>query len=432
MADEKSGDTWHASMRGNCRLPGWSRQSACGNPPTWIMVAGDFYRAGGMDRANAELAAYLCSSGANVHLVSFRVDPELAANPRVRIHAARRIGGAHFLGQRQLDRLGRSVAADVIARRPGARVLVNGVNCAWPDINWVHYVHREWMVSPSEAPLWFRVKHRIDIRSHVRKELRALRSARLLFANSERTRTDLIRDVGVEPDRVHTVYLGSGSEWQSITPDRRADARAWLGISSNRPLAAFVGAFGYDSRKGFDTLWTAWKELCARSDWNADLVVAGGGRALPRWREVINGSGLGPRVRILGFTDRVADVLAAADVLVSPVRYESYGLNVQEAICCGVPAIVSRDAGVAERYPAELADLLLPKPDDVDDLVARMLRWRVQIGDYRRRLAPLSATLRNWTWRDMAAQIVAVADNPAPSPMMHGSRDPREIVRDRQ
>jgi hypothetical protein len=61
-----------------------------------------------------------------------------------------------------------------------------------------------------------------------------------------------------------------------------------------------------------------------------------------------------------------------------------------------------------------------------------MLRWRVQIGDYRRRLAPLTATLRNWTWRDMAAQIVAVAENPAPSPMMHGSRDPREIIRDRQ
>ncbi len=67
---------------------------------------------------------------------------------------------------------------------------------------------------------------------------------------------------------------------------------------------------------------------------------------------------------MVGFTNRVSDILAAADVLVSPVRYESYGLNVQEAICCGVPAIVSRAAGVAERYPTELSDLLLPDPND--------------------------------------------------------------------
>jgi glycosyltransferase involved in cell wall biosynthesis len=426
MVCEKSGDTWHDLMG-----PIPSRQSACTNAPTWIMIAGDFGRAGGMDRANAELATYLCSRGANVHLVSFRVDPDLASNPCVQIHLARRVGGAHFLGQRQLDRLGRSVAADLIARKPGARVLVNGINCAWPDINWVHYVHREWIVSPSEAPLWFRVKHGIDLRSQVRKELSALRSARLLIANSERTRTDLIRDVGVLPERVRTVYLGSGPEWHSSTPDRRASARAWLGVSYHRPVAAFVGAFGYDSRKGFDTLWTAWKMLCARSGWDADLVVAGGGRALPRWRDAINSSGLASRVRILGFTDRVADVLAAADVLVSPVRYESYGLNVQEAICFGVPAIVSRSAGVAERYSPELDDLLLPDPNDAHDLVARMLRWRSQIEEFKHRLTPLTAMLRNWTWRDMAARIVDVAEKLRPSPALCGSPERFEIDRDR-
>jgi glycosyltransferase involved in cell wall biosynthesis len=382
---------------------------------TWVLVAGDFHRAGGMDRANAEFAAYLCATGATVHLVSHRVEDQLAAHPKVRIHLARRTGGVHFMAQRHLGRLGRTIAAQIISHTPGARVFVNGVNCDWPDINWVHYVHREWLTQPKEAPLWFRLKHGLDSRSHARKELRVLKTARVIVANSERTRTDLIRDVGVEPERVRTVYLGCGSEWQTITSDRRAAARAWLGESQGRPLAAFVGGFGYDSRKGFDTLWTAWKSLCARPEWDADLIVAGGGRALPQWRDVIERSGLASRVRMLGFTDRVPDVLAAADVLVSPVRYESYGLNVQEAICCGVPAIVSRSAGVAERYPAELDELLLPDPEDADDLFKRMLRWRSQINEFKRRIAPLGATLRGWTWRDMAAQMVAVAESTEPS-----------------
>jgi glycosyltransferase involved in cell wall biosynthesis len=378
---------------------------------TWVLVAGDFQRAGGMDRANAEFAAYLCATGASVHLVSHRVEDELAEHPKVQVHLAKRTGGVHFLAQRHLDRLGRTVAAQVISRVPGARVLVNGDNCDWPDINWVHYVHREWMTQPAAAPLWFRLKHGIDSRSHVRKELRVLKAARVMIANSERTRADLIRDVGVAPERVRTVYLGCGSEWQTTTSDRRAAARAWLGESLERPLAAFVGGFGHDSRKGFDTLWAAWKSLCAQPEWDADLIVAGGGRALPQWREEIERSGLGSRVRMLGFTDRVPDVLAAADVLVSPVRYESYGLNVQEAICCGVPAIVSRNAGVAERYPAELDELLLPDPEDTEDLLKRMLHWRSQIDEFKRCTVPLAATLRGWTWRDMAAQMVAVAEN---------------------
>src|SRR6202030_2291680 len=68
--------------------------------PAWVLVAGDFHRAGGMDRANAELASYLCAAGVAVHLVSYRVDPKLAAQPNVGVHLARRTAGSHFLGQR--------------------------------------------------------------------------------------------------------------------------------------------------------------------------------------------------------------------------------------------------------------------------------------------------------------------------------------------
>jgi glycosyltransferase involved in cell wall biosynthesis len=185
-------------------------------------------------------------------------------------------------------------------------------------------------------------------------------------------------------------------------------------------LAVFVGAFGHDSRKGFDTLWSAWRSLCARSDWDANLIVAGGGRALPRWRDAIKRNGLETRIRLLGYTELVAEVLAAADLLVSPVRYESYGLNVQEALCCGVPAMVSRSAGVAERYPAELNDLLLPNPDDASDLAMRLLHWRAGIEDLKRRIVPLSATLRSWTWGDMAAQMIAVTESAEPASAFAG------------
>jgi glycosyltransferase involved in cell wall biosynthesis len=250
-----------------------------------------------------------------------------------------------------------------------------------------------------------------------------LRRARILLANSERTRHDLIRDLNLAPDRVHTVYLGSDSDWKTVTPERRAAARAWLNKPHGRLLVAFVGAFGHDSRKGFDTLWTAWQRLCARSDWDADLVVAGGGRALEGWRSVVERAGLSGRVSILGFTDRVTEVLMAADLLVSPVRYEPYGLNVQEAICCGVPAIVTASAGVAERYSAELGDFLLPDPDDAIDLARRMLRWRSDMEGAKGRIEPIARMLRGHTWDDMAQQIVALVQGAgAPANLLrHGA-----------
>ena len=97
----------------------------------------------------------------------------------------------------------------------------------------------------------------------------------------------------------------------------------------------------------------------------------------------------------------------------SPVRYESYGLNVQEALCRGVPAIVSASAGVAERYSSALHELLLPDPEDVNDLICRMLRWRTHRDDWRARVIEFSKALRAYSWRDMAQRFYAVATKSA-------------------
>jgi glycosyltransferase involved in cell wall biosynthesis len=117
---------------------------------------------------------------------------------------------------------------------------------------------------------------------------------------------------------------------------------------------------------------------------------------------------------MLGHTDRIYDVLAASDLLVSPVRYEPYGLNVQEALCCGIPAMVSASAGVAERYPADLRDLLIPEPTDVDGLVVRMLGWRSTMNSWRQRVAPLARQLRARTWEAMSREIVEMVEDARP------------------
>jgi len=107
----------------------------------------------------------------------------------------------------------------------------------------------------------------------------------------------------------------------------------------------------------------------------------------------------------------VRRVLFAGDALASPTRYEAYGLAVQEAICCGLPAIVSRAAGVAERIPPPLDALLLADPDDADELADRLRAWRAGVDAHRAAARELSAALRAWTWDHMAARIVDIVES---------------------
>lgn len=380
-----------------------ARGGAAENAP-WVLIAGGFHDDGGMDQLNAGLARYLLSRDTPVHLVAYRVSEELARAGGARVELMRKTAGSFFLGQRQLERRGRAIAAAVIARRATARVLVNGTNCAWGDINWVHFIHHAWPPR-AEGPPWLRLKNRLEARTALRRERQVLLAARLLIANSEGTRRGLIEKFGVPEERIVRIYPGC-SKLQSVPAERRAELRRAAGIGPAVPVVSFVGALGYDSRKGFDTLWSAWRQLCARSDWEAQLIVAGGGRALGEWKRKVDRAGLGGRVLMPGFVERIGDLLAISDLMVSPVRYEPYGMNVHEAISAGVPAMVSAGAGIAELYPSDLHDMLLEAPEDANALAARLLRWSVVRDETKRRFESFGRTLKERTVERMASELV--------------------------
>ena len=321
----------------------------------WLLVSGDFVPWGGMDRANFALASRLAATGDEVHLVTHRASESLSRRGAI-VHPVRRPGGAHILGTPLLARAGRACARELGGRR--VRVVGNGGNCIWPGIAWVHYVHAAYdpRAGASAVP---RAIASVQRRYVLDRERRAVDQARIVVCNSRRTQRDVVDRLGVPVEKTRVIYYGTdASEFAPVRVGDRQTARRAFGIPDDRPIAVFVGALG-DRRKGFDVLFEAWARLCRTPGWDADLLVAGEGRELPAWHARSESARLGGRVRFLGYRRDVSQLLAAADLLVHPVRYEAYGLAVHEAICRGVPALVSADAGVAERYPATLAPLLL-------------------------------------------------------------------------
>jgi glycosyltransferase involved in cell wall biosynthesis len=299
--------------------------------------------------------------------------------------------------------MGRSQAQRMTAM--GGRVLVNGGNCFWNDVNWVHYVHAAYEPETQVGQLG-QLKGAVSRRLFLATERRTLRSARVIIANSDRTKRDLIERLAIPEQRIHRVYYGTEPHiFYPATAQERAELRCQLGWSLDKPIVMFIGALG-DRRKGFDTLFSAWQRLCADSNWDADLVVIGAGAELPLWQRRAAEAGISSRIHFLGFRSDVPDLLRLADCLVAPTRYEAYGLGVHEALCCGLPALVSATAGVAERYPSHLKELLLSDPEDAAALAARLHQWRGASHHYSKLVNSLSEELRNYTWDKMAATIL--------------------------
>lgn len=379
------------------------------NRAPWVLVSTWINQTAGQGRAVFALAEYLIQNDIPLHLVGSEIDPSFESNPTVTIHRSPTVRGADVLGNLLLRRHGRRIARNVCDRHPRARVVVNGGNCGWADINWVHYLHHAWRPNPVGAPRWYRAKEYAVGALYRRLERSTIRSARIVITNSDRTTTDVIERLNVAAKHVHTVYYGTDPSWSPPDDEERELARKNLQLSGSRPTVVFVGGFGYDLRKGFDVLLKAWTILCRDAAWDADLLMAGSGRAAGVFQIDVDRAGLSERIRLLGFVQHVDKLLAAADLLVSPVRYEPFGLNVQEAVVRGVPAMVTEVAGVAERYPAALKDFVLSDADNVAELVTKLRKWRANILVARGRFEPFGEELRRRRWEDMAREFVAAA-----------------------
>ena len=369
----------------------------------WLLATGDFTTLGGMDRANHALASYLARRGHPLHLVAHRIDPGLASMPGVAGHLVPRPFGAHLAGA---PLLAREATREARALGSFARVLMNGGNGAIGTPTWIHYLHAAY-APDAHGSLRARASSLASRRYYLARERAALRAAPLVICNSERTARDVEEHYGVQPARLRVIYYGSDSRvFAPIAADERTAARAALGIDPGRFVAVFVGALG-DRRKGFDVLFTAWQALARDPHWDVDLLAAGAGAEASAWSERARAAGLDRYVRLLGFRQDVQSVLAAADVFVHAARYEAYGLGVHEALCRGIPAIVTATAGVTERYPKALGSLIVPGPPQPEALVAALRAWRAHAADWRSRIETAAAALRSRTWDDMAAEVAS-------------------------
>jgi alpha-1,6-mannosyltransferase len=159
--------------------------------------------------------------------------------------------------------------------------------------------------------------------------------------------------------RVSRVPLGV--DVSTFTPARRARAartRARLGLPSSGPLVLYLGRLA--AEKSLDTAVEGWRRF--DPDNRATLAIAGDGPLGDELRERAGNAS----IRFLPFQscrESVADLLAAADVYLSPSPVETFGLAALEALSCGTPLVASDRGGVAEHVRRSNAGVLFRAGD---------------------------------------------------------------------
>jgi UDP-glucose:(heptosyl)LPS alpha-1,3-glucosyltransferase len=179
-----------------------------------------------------------------------------------------------------------------------------------------------------------------------------------ILCNSALVRDELVRRHRVDPRRLAVIH--NGVDLARFDPARRAalgpPLRGALGVAGE-PIWLLLGS-GW-RRKGLDV---ALRALASGGPRDALLWVAGRDDAAP-WRARARELGVASRVRFLGPRSDPEALLAAADALLLPTRFDAFANASLEAAASGIPVVTSAANGAAEALGD--AALVVADPGDV-------------------------------------------------------------------
>ena len=211
----------------------------------------------------------------------------------------------------------------------------------------------------------------ILVRLYTRLVAAAAKKADIVLTDSEASQQDIVRLLGIPPERVRVIYLAVDDIYQPVLDEHRLTGiRRKYGLPESYLL--YLG--GFDQRKNVPTLLKALAQLA--KDSRFFLGVAGrlpekGSDFFPDPRRIVQELGIGERVVFTGWVpeeDKPA-LYAGARALVFPSLYEGFGLPPLEALACGTPVIASNRGSL----PEIVGDGgLLLEPDDVEGLTEAM------------------------------------------------------------
>lgn len=234
----------------------------------------------------------------------------------------------------------------------------------------------------------------------------------------------LIASTPAEREQLETLYAADPSRITVISPGVDTDhfypmtsqnARTYIGVPPKDWVVLFVGRIA--RLKGIDTLIRAIALLAHECPtWIQQMCVPiiGGDPSsnedaeMERLKEMCTELGLSDLITFLGARDQdqLRYYYNAADFVVMPSRYESFGMVALEAMACGRPVVASDVGGLAHLVRDGETGFLVPEDDParLAMTIARLLQddeLRVHLGEQA------VAWAQQYCWPRIAEQLLS-------------------------
>ncbi|KAF0112124.1 MAG: D-inositol-3-phosphate glycosyltransferase [Chloroflexi bacterium] len=248
-------------------------------------------------------------------------------------------------------------------------------------------------------------------------ERQVMRTADKIVAATQAEEAQLEFLYGVEAQKIVTIPPGVDIARFYPIPDD--EAKEAIGHQGCPRLLLFVGRI--EPLKGVDTLIRALALVRQSGILESEcysLAIIGGEPDAPsevmsaemaRLQALCSELGIGDLVVFLG--KRAQETLpyyySAADILIMPSHYESFGMVALEAMACGTPVIASQVGGLAFLVQDGITGFVVPGGDPL--ALSKTLTRLIQQPELRERLGHQAAEYAKWySWDKITTRIKAV------------------------
>ena len=362
-----------------------------------LSLAGD-YRGAGINRYISGLLTHLPQAAPELEIVAFVGEARLRDEPPPDVRLAYPLWPT---ANRRVTRIAWEQLAQPFALWQHGIDLVHGMAYALPLLRTARGVVTVHDLSFLLYPAVFNRVNRLYVSAITRQ---TVRRAQAVIADSTNTRDDLVRLLGVSPQKVVAIPLGVDAKYTPATPAQLDAFRQRQGLPDRFIL--YLGTL--EPRKNLPVLVRAYAEL-RRADPAAPTLVLAGGAG---WRYaplfgLVEELGLKDSVLFPGFVPQVDLPLwyAAAEVLAYPSLYEGFGLPPLEAMACGTPVVTS----TASSLPEVVGDAGMLVPPDDPAALAHALHHLLTEADLRAEMRARGlARAAQFTWQRTAQMTAEV------------------------
>jgi len=178
--------------------------------------------------------------------------------------------------------------------------------------------------------------------------MRYLKRARLIFADSENTRNDLVEWLKMDKDKVVVVHSGSFYPYRRLLEEEIIKHKKVLGINEGKLIILHVGNNLF--YKNFDRILAVLSRMPDKINNREWIFFHIGQRYGDEFINIHYKGKHRERIKDMGVLryEELEKYYNMADILLFPSLYEGFGMPVLEAMQCGLPVITSNVASLKE------------------------------------------------------------------------------------